>query len=152
MMYDDLPSEIKSKIIYLGFGIYHDSRKIIKKNLSTWMMTQFCKKYMDTLIPIKERLDECSITGFETIEWLLTYPGIRYQIKHNDEDFLFFFCGEQTHYILGNIYHGDYDKYELVNLFGWILPPHFHVEYDNHYTYTYDYSATSDWTKSQLNF
>lgn len=115
MSYDILPIEIKSKIIYMAFGIYHEARQVIKNQTRNQLIRKFYIDHLKILFRIRSKLNSCAMTEFETIDWLVSFPGIRYQIKHNSRMFLNSFCIDRPHTILGDVYKGVYNEYKLIN-------------------------------------
>lgn len=101
---NDLPDDIRIKICNI---LKEDkAKKIIAHNIEHAVYYASYRKHTDVIADLNWKFDD--------LDWLISYPGIRWQLKHFPHKFNNNINMMTHNDIVLNIIYGDYDTYSAV--------------------------------------
>ena len=102
--FDDLPFDLRILIFRHMVQQRKMARITIAKTLHAMIYYACYRKHPHVIADLNWKLNS-------NIDWLLTYPGVRWQLKHTPYEFNEGINVMTHSNIISNINYGDYDKY-----------------------------------------
>lgn len=102
--FDSLPKDVRSKIF--AELQQQTARKIIAYHIEYAIYYASYRKHIDVIADLNWKFDD--------LDWLISYPGIRWQLKYSPHTFNKNVNMMTHNSIIININYGDYDTYSAM--------------------------------------